>query len=50
MGKIPDCYDPRALEVMVSRLRRKLGDPAPLKAVRARGYIFAADLHFLEVA
>lgn len=50
MGKVPDCYDPRALEVMVSRLRRKLGDPSPLKAVRARGYIFAADLHFFEMA
>jgi two-component system OmpR family response regulator len=50
MGKQPDCYDPRALEVMVSRLRRKLGDPSPLRAVRARGYIFAADLQYLEMA
>lgn len=48
MGKHPDCYDPRALEVMVSRLRRKLGEPSPLKAVRARGYVFAADLQYLE--
>jgi two-component system OmpR family response regulator len=48
MGKQPDCYDPRALEVMVSRLRRKLGATAPLKAVRARGYVFAANLQFLE--
>lgn len=50
IGKQPDCYDPRALEVMVSRLRRKLGDPSPLRAVRARGYVFAADLQFLEAA
>lgn len=50
MGKIPDCYDPRALEVMLSRLRRKLGDHSPLKAVRARGYVFAADLHFPAMA
>lgn len=44
IGKNPDAYDPRALEVMLSRLRQKLGEESPLKAVRARGYIFAAKL------
>ena len=41
MGKNPDAYDPRALEVTISRLRHKLGDDPPLKSVRARGYVFA---------
>jgi DNA-binding response OmpR family regulator len=44
MGKNPNAYDPRALEVALSRLRQKLGEESPLKAVRARGYIFAAKL------
>ncbi len=44
MGKNPDAYDPRALEVTISRLRHKLGDDPPLKSVRARGYVFAASL------
>lgn len=44
MGKDPASYDPRALEVMLSRLRIKLGQPCPLKAVRGQGYCFAARL------
>ena len=44
MGKDPDSYDPRALEVVLSRLRAKLGDRGPLKAVRGQGYRFAARL------
>ena len=44
IDKSPDAYDPRAFEVLISRLRNKLGDDAPLKAVRTRGYIFAAKL------
>jgi DNA-binding response OmpR family regulator len=47
MGKNPEAYDPRALEVAISRLRQKLGDDPPLKSVRARGYIFAAGLVLL---
>lgn len=47
IGKNPEAYDPRALQVMLSRLRHKLGDDPPLKSVRARGYIFAAKLALL---
>ena len=50
IGKNPDFYNPRALEMMLSRLRRKLGNPSPLRAVRTRGYIFAADLQFSETS
>jgi DNA-binding response OmpR family regulator len=44
MGRKPDAYDPRALEVTLSRLRSKLGANSPLKAVRNRGYRFMARL------
>ncbi len=44
MGKDPESYDPRALEVVLSRLRAKLGEQGPLKAVRGQGYRFAARL------
>lgn len=44
IGRNPDTYDPRALEVTLSRLRGKLGDQPPLKAVRNQGYRFAARL------
>jgi DNA-binding response OmpR family regulator len=44
IGKDPRVYDSRALQVLLSRLRLKLGDESPLKAVRAKGYIFAAKL------
>lgn len=42
LGKNPVTYDPRALEVTISRLRQKLGDESPLKAARGLGYVFAA--------
>lgn len=44
IGRKPDAYDPRALEVMVSRLRAKLGHQSPLRAVRNQGYQFIAEL------
>lgn len=44
IGRSPDAYDPRALEVALSRLRAKLGYNSPLKAVRNHGYRFNADL------
>ena len=44
MGKDPATYDARALEVVLSRLRGKLGDHGPLKAVRGQGYRFTARL------
>ena len=44
MGKDPNSYDPRALEVVLSRLRAKLGEQGPLKAVRGQGYRFSARL------
>ena len=44
MGKDPETYDPRALEVVLSRLRAKLGELGPLKAVRGQGYRFNARL------
>jgi DNA-binding response OmpR family regulator len=47
IGKDPHVYDSRALQVLLSRLRLKLGDESPLKAVRAKGYIFAAKLDLL---
>lgn len=47
MNKRPEVYDPRAFEVTMSRLRRKLGTAAPLKSVRNRGYVFAARLIIL---
>ena len=47
IGKDPHVYDSRALQVLLSRLRLKLGDESPLKAVRAKGYIFAAKLALL---
>jgi DNA-binding response OmpR family regulator len=47
IGKDPHVYDSRALQVLLSRLRLKLGNESPLKAVRAKGYIFAAKLDLL---
>ena len=44
MGKKPDSYDSRALEVMISRLRAKIGDHCPLHAVRGQGYRFTDRL------
>lgn len=48
LGKDPSVYDSRALQVLLSRLRLKLGNESPLKAVRARGYLFAAKLAVLK--
>lgn len=45
IGRNPDAYDPRALEVCLSRLRAKLGSDDPIKAVRNLGYCFEARLH-----
>ncbi|MFZ4479478.1 MAG: response regulator transcription factor [Rhodoferax sp.] len=50
IGRNPQAYDSRSLQVMLSRLRHKLGDESPLKAVRARGYIFAAKLDLVRRA
>ena len=50
MGKDPDAYDPRALEVAISRLRLKLGDDPPLKAVRARGYPTSGGLSSIALS
>lgn len=44
MGKKPNAYDPRALEVTISRLRIKMSPHEPLRAVRNQGYYFAARL------
>jgi DNA-binding response OmpR family regulator len=48
LGKNPQAYDPRALETVISRLRRKLPDMAcgrnPLQAVRGSGYQFLRTL------
>lgn len=44
LGKDEASYDERTLEVTLSRLRRKLGANAPLKALRGKGYKFTAVL------
>jgi DNA-binding response OmpR family regulator len=44
LGKDEVSYDERTLEVTLSRLRRKLGAEAPLKALRGKGYKFTAPL------
>lgn len=44
IGRNPDIYDPRALEVTLSRLRAKMGCHSPLKSVRNQGYRFIANL------
>ena len=48
LGKNPHVYDPRALEAIISRLRRKLPDMEcgrkPLQAVRGIGYRFLRPL------
>lgn len=48
LGRDPLSYDEHTLEVMVSRLRHKLGDRAPLRAVRGKGYAFTAPLRLLR--
>ncbi len=47
LGKNPLSYEEHTLEVMVSRLRQKLGGHAPLRAVRGRGYAFTAPMRLL---
>ena len=47
LGKNPLSYDEHTLEVMVSRLRQKLGGRAPLRAVRGKGYAFTAPMRLL---
>lgn len=48
LGKDPSCYDPRALETCMSRLRRKLpgldNGGNPLQTVRGVGYKFIRPL------
>jgi len=48
LGENPDIYDPRRLEALVSRLRRKLKSLGEgeefLRAHRSSGYLFAAPL------
>jgi DNA-binding response OmpR family regulator len=48
LGESSETYDPRRLEALVSRLRRKLGslgeEAQVLRARRGSGYIFAAPL------
>lgn len=50
MAKNPEAYDERALEMAISRLRKKLGPECPLKSVRFRGYAFSDNLTVLPVA
>jgi DNA-binding response OmpR family regulator len=47
IGKEPATYDPRALKVMISRLRKKLGDKALIKSTYACGYVFAGKISLL---
>lgn len=45
IGKDPSSFDPRALEVGISRLRRKIGGKgSPLRSARGRGYQFVAEV------
>jgi len=48
-----DCrvYDERRLEKVISRLRKKLSEKwglAPIKAVRNKGYVYAAPIRILS--
>ncbi len=49
IGKEPATYDPRALKVMISRLRRKLDDKSLIKSTYAGGYVFAGKISLLAV-
>lgn len=42
IDKDPENYDSHTLEVLISRLRAKLGDDAPFRSVRGRGYVSTA--------
>ncbi len=42
-GRGGDGYD-RSIDVQLSRLRRKLGKPDPVRTVRGGGYLFAPDV------
>ncbi len=48
LGHAPELYDPRRLEVLVRRLRGKVGDALgcalPLETVHGQGYAFAAPI------
>lgn len=44
IGRNPHSFNEHTLEVMVSRLRSKLGPEAPLRAMRNKGYAFTAPL------
>lgn len=44
MGKDPQAYDPRALEVTFSRLRMKLGGQGLISSVRGQGYRFSGRI------
>lgn len=48
LGHDPMIYDPRRLEILVRRLRGKVGDalgyPLPLETVHGHGYAFAAPI------
>ena len=43
-GRHANAFD-RSIDVQLSRLRRKLGNPEFLKTVRGGGYLFAVDVH-----
>lgn len=44
IGKDPDVYDMRAMEMTMSRLRKKLGEDSPITAARGKGYVFSARI------
>jgi DNA-binding response OmpR family regulator len=49
IGKQPASYDPRALKVMISRLRKKLEDHSLVKSTYAGGYVFAGKISLHSV-
>lgn len=50
LGLRPSDYDPRRLEILIRRLRRKIfdsiGAEAPIETVHGVGYVFAASIGF----
>lgn len=48
LGHLPQLYDPRRLEILMRRLRRKVeeqtGQPLPLETVHGLGYAFAGPI------
>lgn len=47
IGKQPGTCDPRALKVMISRLRSKLGEESLIKFTNTRGYAFAGRINLV---